>query len=130
MTSMPQEGTRFDDSCWTRVATADVEDEGKFCAEYTCHQTCSTHGHYVNNVCLCEDGWQGRDCTVHLPWLYAFNIKLTYLCCFMVLFDKSSRHSRYPGYMLQQSMSREKNPEKTPEKSLPSLLKPEKGNVV
>ena len=27
-TTMSQERTKFDDSCWTRVATADVEDEG------------------------------------------------------------------------------------------------------
>ena len=30
MSSMSREGTRFDDSLWTRVATADVEDEVKF----------------------------------------------------------------------------------------------------
>ena len=43
--SMSQEAARFDDSCWRRVATAGVEDEGKFyeCAIYE-HKTGG--GHY------------------------------------------------------------------------------------
>lgn len=41
---MSREGTRFDDSLWTRVAIADIEDEGKFyeCAIYE-HKTGGGH---------------------------------------------------------------------------------------
>ena len=64
-------------------------------------------------------------CGLLIIFLIEYNHQFLHASILMV-----SNHYYPFAKMLQQSMSRGKNPEKTPEKSLPSLLKPEKGNVV